>query len=526
MKLKVLLVDDEKLERILIRKGFPWEENGFEIIGEAESGRDALEFIRTRRPDLVLTDISMANMDGLEFTERLMEKFPGIHVVMITGYREFDYARQAVKLGVDDFLLKPINVTEVGKVVEKIKAEIFQKREVLKEKEEWEKRKNEGEDILRESFLQRLIENRIPEKEVLKKLSVYGCSALEENSCCMLLGVKEEEKKSRKNRDKLMEILKEKEFSDCICFLHYMGSIVLLFMKGEETYARECAEEILRIAREEKLEVTIGISRNKQGIPGISRSFEEAGNVHSASVILGQNRILTYQDYEPVMEQGQAFLDFPWEDFTFSLKNGMEEKVCDMVDSYVEMMRNSKKMDVDFLKLMVMNMISKESSTMNKYGTNLFQTVGEDGLVQEILSLRTIDDCRRLLQKSAEWVLKFHEQKSRAVRQENRVVAQAVKYIEENFSDPDMSLKQAADAVFSNASYLSRMLKKETGENLTDYVTKKRIEKSIELLNTTDMRVYEIAEKVGFRDPHYFSISFRKQMGVTIKEFRSRNQEK
>ena len=147
MKLKVLLVDDEKLERILIRKGFPWEENGFEIIGEAESGRDALEFIRTRRPDLVLTDISMANTDGLEFTERLMEKFPGIHVVMITGYREFDYARQAVKLGVDDFLLKPINVTEVGKVVEKIKAEIFQKREVLKEKEEWEKRKNEGEEI-------------------------------------------------------------------------------------------------------------------------------------------------------------------------------------------------------------------------------------------------------------------------------------------------------------------------------------------------------------------------------------------
>ena len=204
----------------------------------------------------------------------------------------------------------------------------------------------------------------------------------------------------------------------------------------------------------------------------------------------------------------------------------MEEKVCNMVDSYVEMMRNSKKMDVDFLKLMVMNMISKESSTMNKYGTNLFQTVGEDGLVQEILSLRTIDDCRRLLQKSAVWVLKFHEQKSRAVRQENRVVAQAVKYIEENFSDPDMSLKQAADAVFSNASYLSRMFKKETGENLTDYVTKKRIEKSIELLNTTDMRVYEIAEEVGFRDPHYFSISFRKQMGVTIKEFRSRNQEK
>lgn len=526
MKLKVLLVDDEKLERILIRKGFPWEENGFEIIGEAESGREALEFIRTRRPDLVLTDISMSNMDGLEFTEKLMEEFPGIHVIIITGYREFDYARKAIKLGVDDFLLKPINVTEVGKVIEKIKAEIFEKREVLKEKEEWEKRKNEGEDILRESFFQRLVENRIPEEEVLKKLPVYGCGALEENSCCMILGVKEEGKNSSKNRDKIMEILKEKAFYGCIFFRHYMGDVVLLFMDGKEAYARECAEEIFEIARVEKLEVTIGISRNKQGIPGISQAFEEAGNVHSASVILGQNRILTYQDYEPMMEQGQGFLDFPWEDLTLSLKSGMEEKVRDMVDSYVEMIKNSKKMNVDFLKLMAMNMISKESSTMNRYGTNLFQTVGEDGLIQEILSLQTVDDCHRLLQKSAVWVLKFHEQKSRAVRQENRVVAQAVKYIEENFSDPDMSLKKAADTVFSNASYLSRMFKKEMGENLTDYVTKKRIEKSIDLLNTTDMKVYEIAEEVGFRDPHYFSISFRKQMGVTVKEFRSRNQEK
>lgn len=526
MRIKVLLVDDEKLERILIRKGFPWEENGFEIIGEAESGREALEFIRTRRPDLVLTDISMSNMNGLEFTEKLMEEFPGIHVVIITGYREFDYARQAIKLGVDDFLLKPINVTEVGKVIEKIKAEISEKREVLKEKEEWEKSKNEGQDILRESFFQRLVENRIPKEEVLKKLSVYGCEALKENSCCLILGVKEERKNSSKNRDRVVEILKEKAFSDCIFFQHYMGNIVLLFMGGKEAYARECAEEIFGRAGEEGLNVTIGISRNKQGISGIAQAFEEGGNVHSASVILGQNRILTYQDYEPVMEQGQAFLDFPWEDFMVSLKNGMEEKAYDMVDLYVEMIRNSKKMDVDFLKLMVMNMLSKESSTMNKYGTNLFQTVGEDGLISEILSLQTVDDCHRLLQKSAGWVLVFHEQRSRAVRQENRVVAQAVKYIEENFSDPEMSLKKAADTVFSNASYLSRMFKKEMGENLTDYVTKKRIEKSIELLNTTDMKVYEIAEAVGFRDPHYFSISFRKQMGVTVKEFRNGKGEK
>ncbi len=147
--LNVLLVDDEKLERVLIRKGYNWEENGFNIVGEAASGEDALEYINYHNVDIVITDINMPGMDGLQFTEKLLQKNPKCRVVIVTGFREFEYARKAIKLGVDEFLLKPVNIKEISEVMTKIKTEIAKVNEeeskVAKLKESAEK----NYDILR-----------------------------------------------------------------------------------------------------------------------------------------------------------------------------------------------------------------------------------------------------------------------------------------------------------------------------------------------------------------------------------------
>jgi two-component system response regulator YesN len=137
--LNVLLVDDEKLERVLIRKGYKWEENGFKIVGEAASGKEALEYINYHEVDIVVTDINMPGMDGLQFTEALLKAHPKCRVVIITGFREFEYARKAINLGVDEFLLKPINIKEISEVMAKLKEEINQRNkeatEVAKLKE-------------------------------------------------------------------------------------------------------------------------------------------------------------------------------------------------------------------------------------------------------------------------------------------------------------------------------------------------------------------------------------------------------
>ena len=138
-KIRVLLVDDEKLERILIRKGFAWEEQGFDIVGEAESAIDALEIMRSTPIDLVITDINMPNITGLELSERIVEEFPTCYIVIITGYRDFEYARKAVKLQVEDYLLKPINVREIEKVASHIKEKIEKRKQQQMELERLKK---------------------------------------------------------------------------------------------------------------------------------------------------------------------------------------------------------------------------------------------------------------------------------------------------------------------------------------------------------------------------------------------------
>ena len=126
-KIKVLIVDDEKLERVLIRNGYDWEKNGFEIEGEASGGQEALDFLEKNEVDIVLTDINMAGMDGLEFVRNAEALYPDYSTVyiIITGYRDFEYARQAVKLGVKDFLLKPIDFGEMESAVLKVKENLL-----------------------------------------------------------------------------------------------------------------------------------------------------------------------------------------------------------------------------------------------------------------------------------------------------------------------------------------------------------------------------------------------------------------
>ena len=116
MSVKVLIVDDEKLERVLINNSVEWERNGLEVIGEASNGEEALEFFDMNQPDLILTDINMPFMDGVTFAQRIRERSENCHIIMLTGYREFEYARKAVALGVDEFLVKPINAKEVTRV--------------------------------------------------------------------------------------------------------------------------------------------------------------------------------------------------------------------------------------------------------------------------------------------------------------------------------------------------------------------------------------------------------------------------
>gem|GEM_PF-292158 len=549
MKIKVLLVDDEKLERVLIRKGYAWEENGFEIIGEASDGEEALEVLSITTPDIIVTDINMPYMDGLKLTEEIRKRNIPCKIVIVTGYRDFDYARRALKSGVKDFLLKPVQIKDLKEIVESIKEEWMEEKKLSHEINTLKEIADENQDIVKQSFLQLLVENRIDESEGILKLQLFHLSSLLEGCNCMSVKIHRKEKyvdttntrdlndmdiADRKgvNRKDIVtqdEISKSElnyilSFSEEInkekgkvAFVHYLSYLIIYVTEEEDLLAYGNSLKT-RLNKEGYENITIGISDRMAGFSGISKAYRQAEKAISAGVILGTNTVISYHDYEKIKKGHKGTIDINWKDFIFQIENCIEEPALRYIDEYTGKIKGAGITDNGYLKLMAMNMLSKASVVLTKHGTSLGQLMGEDTLYNEVSRIETVGEMNRCIKGLIKEILRFSD--SFRNKKRNKLIDEALLYIEEELYSPDLSLKTVASQIFVNESYLSRVFKLEVGESLIEYITRKRIERSIVLLNTTDLKAYEIAEQIGICDPHYFSICFKKHTGVTVKEYK------
>ncbi len=522
MTTKVLLVDDEKLERVLIRKGFHWEEQGFEIIGEASNGEEALNILKHKPPDLVVTDINMPFMDGLLLTEKILKEYPQCRVIIVTGYREFDYARRAVKLGVKDFLLKPVNIKDLEETVIKIQRDIEEQKSIKKEYVKLQERVHEHHEIVIESFLQRLVEGRVEEEEAVNKLTLYGFEEILKRNRCInikpifLPETKEEEKLQFSNE--LLAIAKSAGSEDMIIFQHFLYNIILFIPSIEdmqEVIAQNLFEEI---SKQKNIECIIGISEAQEGFQGILHAYTQSQKAISTSVILGKNRVIPYREYRRMKRKSNAVEKFDWKEFIESIEDGRESKVSEYIDYYLEAMSEEELFDANYLKLSTMSMLTKASGALTKYGKSLEDIIDPEDMYAKVSKIDTLWNMKQYLKESIGAIVDFnHTIRS---KKGNKLIDQVLLYLEKHLYEPNLTLKRIAKDIYVNESYLSRVFKKETGENLIEYITRKRIEESKRLLDTTDLKVYEIAERVGISDPHYFSICFKKQVGVMVKEYK------
>jgi two-component system response regulator YesN len=523
MAIKVLILDDEKLERVLIRRGFHWEENGFEIIGEAGSAQEALECMRICRPHIIITDINMPNMNGLQFVSAALKEFKdsNIRYVIITGYRDFEYARQAVKLGVEDFLLKPISIADLFNTVMKLKDEI---QRVEEEKNELKQLKESfylNRNIAKESFLQRLVENRVSEQEAMNKLNLYEFQSIAKNCLCCNINIDnkpDQEDKTVSNSEQVLAMVKAMKPEPVVAFVHYLGNVIAYYSSVDYEQLRYHLEFLQTEIKERfSVSVNIGISNIHTGFEGIYKAYREADKALSTRIIMGQNRCIIYEDYLKYRKTINL-TDIDWEDFIFSVKNCLDTKVDNYVNRYMLHIREAQNRDLQWLKFMTVNILTKGELTLHKNGKSLTDLEGLKNYSEQIDNIDSLEDMQEVIISSLAAIMEFH--KSTRPKKGKPVIEQALEVIHEHLYDPDLSLSMVASKIYTNDSYLSRIFKQEMKESLIEFIVKKRIEESIHLLNTTDLKVYEVAEKIGIKDPHYFSICFKKQVGVTVKEYR------
>ena len=532
----IILVDDEEEVRKSIIKQIDWESAGFQVVGDAENGEDALEKIEVLEPDVVLTDIRMPYMDGLTLAEKIRQRYPSTKVVIFSGYDDFEYAQKAIKLNVTEYILKPVNVEELTSILKRIKSnldeEIEEKRNVSRLRENYRK----SLPIIREQFFNDMVHRRLADDLIESKLREYDIPITGARKWIIAaIDVEKSDDRSKKTLSlheeeelipiSVMQIVREKLKSYCRFSLFQStaeaGMVVIAALDDDNTTTGlidvlgDICKETKRIL---EVPVTIGIGHSVTGLSKIAGSYQSAVEALGYKAVVGSGITIYINDMEPVGSGKLEFDNSDESDFISAVKFGPDEKI-EAVMVRISGKLESARVHYRQQQVYVFGVLNTVIQMIQQYDLNLEEILGG-----ELEYLSVIDKLQKR-EEFGEWLLKTARKMNQAINQERdmttrQVIQQAKQYIMDNYQNPDLSVEMICRHLHMSPAYFSTMFKKKTGQAYIAYLTEIRLNKAVELLNKTDDKTYVIASKVGYQEQNYFSYVFKKKFGVSPTKFR------
>lgn len=533
---KLLLVDDEEEVRKGILQKIEWETYGFEIAGEAENGKDALEIAERTIPDVIITDIKMPFMDGLTLSELLKEKIPTIKIIILTGFEEFEYAQRAVKLNLTEYVLKPVSSLELIEILIKVKSqidyEVAQKRDVQVLKEHYVKNL----PVLREKFLSDLVSSRLSKNEIMGKIESYKLD-LDGNGFIVSLISIDYYKISFNGFDgpEDKELLKYavyniaeeivKKHNSGIVFLNN-DYIVLLTVSGEkesETIIksimpsmeeiRQCVEKYLEFT------ITIGIGSFCSDITNVRQSYKDAVSAIDYRLIIGNNRVICIDDVEPQYSQKVFFNELKERKLVISIKVGTEKEIIETIESFFDEITGLKASFIDY-QLYMLEILTVILKTARDLNINISNVIAPDcDLFVELHNFTDIHEAKA-------WIIAICTKIAGYISRDRQntyyqLVKSAKDFINSRFCERDITIDRVCKHLHISPAYFSTIFKRETKVTFTNYLMQLRMDAAKELLRTTDLKTFEVSDKIGFSEPNYFSYCFKRNFSISPTEYRN-----
>lgn len=532
---KLLLVDDEQIVRRNIIKKIDWERYGFSIAGEAENGREALEIIEVTNLDVIITDIEMPLMNGLELSKIIREKYPLIKIVLLTGFDEFKYAQQAINLNVMEYILKPISAESLGKVLVKLKNQIDKQISDMEDIKVLKEHYFASLPVMKINFFNTLIRNKLSEEEVLSKADYLGMELREKQFAAVVVNIC---KRSMclgtfsKEDDELVRFAVQNTAEEIITrrnlgfvFLHDNYVIILCSstVKNKRMFFNEifnALEEIRQsIEKFIKLLVVFGVGKICTSAEHIKESFSSALAALDYRFADTNNRVIYIEDLEPHIGHKISFDEAKERTLISNLKIGTENQICETIDMLFKEIADIKA-SLNECQIYLMEILSTIIKTANMLEIDINVVFGNNPkLFDEILRFDNIDEVKEWFKAICVKMLNQIAKKRQSSC--SALVDKAKKYINDNYGDSELSLNSVSNYLHISPSYFGAIFKNELGETFVNFLLKIRMEKARDLLSTTAMKSFEIAEKVGYSQQHYFSYSFKKHYGVSPNEFRN-----
>lgn len=547
--LKIFLAEDEVVVRETIKRMIPWEELGFELVGEAADGEMALPLLLRQQPDLLITDIKMPFMDGLTLARLAKKEIPGLKVVILSGYDDFNYAKQAIGIGVEDYLLKPITKNALIERLSEIRSRYEHEKTQKEYYEKFQREMQAYEKNSSRDFFEALVGGSMDMMEVYKRAEKLGLDIVAEAYNVLIFTMNCDEDFSGQRDEyssweaESLELLENffAGHSSAMLFRSNIFSYGVLLKGQRETIeenTRACVDEIRKILSRQdgRREWFLAVGQSVERLSQIQKSYHTASRAFSQRYLYDEN-ILYYDEMETMEHPGgQA----ETEDNAYLqkvdvnalnpailqkfLSNGLQEETENFVKDYFYAIGQEPMESLVFRNYVILNVRFSVISFIKGLGcdTNEMESADTEEVLAE--SGKNMESAIAYAKKMISQAIEIRDQNS---GNKNRsILKTAVDFIDSHYMDEEISLNTVANVANVSSNHFSALFSQNMGRTFIEYLTTLRMNKAKELLRCTGMRSSEIAGEIGYKDAHYFSYLFKKTQGMTPSDYRKAREEK
>ena len=529
----VLLVDDEEDVIRIIMKKLDWESMGLVIIGHAANGVEALEMADELSPDIVMTDIKMPYMDGLTLCKKLKELSRTIRVIIFSGFDEFEYAKEAIKMEAAEYLLKPVNAVELKEVFERVKNDLDRELDEKRNTDKLRAYYMESLPVLQESFYMALLEGRIAPEQIGRYMDSYQVQLQGPYYVVAVLHISQQSLEEESRMDPFLQAVSVRKFAEEQVedrwrsrVVIYLGDIIMISQMHSREEMLEYTNEMDRLCRMAKkvcnARITAGIGYLCDNLEQLPLSYQGAKQAVSYRVLYGNTRAISISEVEPA-----EHVELNWEDVYSTYiqqimkkvrvgeQDGLEKAISQFTDWL-----SGDQISMQKYRIVRMELVAELFRFTASHNLNPEKVFGGNGDVySQVLQMESAEVLDR-------WLRRVCTNLQNAVMNERQdstkfFVKNAEEYVKEHFADQDLGVDEVCRKLNVSAAYFSTIFKKETGKTFVRYLTDYRMEKAVNMLMTGNEKTYVIAEKVGYAEPNYFSYVFKKQFGMSPSKYKA-----
>ncbi len=537
---KVIVVDDESEIREGIIRKIPWNELGFEVVGDAENGVDALELAELTSPDVVISDIKIPFMDGLTLASRIREINLSTQVIIISGFDDFDYARRAVSLNVAGYLMKPINAQELSETLAQLKMKLDRERSEQRDVKSLKELFDISLPLLREQYLQELLSGNRDEKYYVKKMESLKIDLqVDDQHPLAVAYIGEGEKNPDEisehqshSEQELLPIFIKKSVDEMLSKNHQILSVV----RGEGVIlfvTLPTANDVVRLVRDLNTlcqfvrsiilqAVCAGVGHVVYALSNLGQAYQEASTAYLHCSFSGKQQALFIGDIEPTQAQDFPFTKNDWHDLSLAITMQSGEQMEETLDRLF-LKLSGYSWQKRLIQELGLELLTGLLQLMRSYDLEEEKIFGKDSnLIEEVAACQLLTDLerwtRRVCLKIAEEI-KFLRKTSA-----ERLANEARAYVLTHYNDPNLSVETICAILHVSPAYFSTTFKKQIGQSFISFITDIRMNEAKRLLETTEEKTYVITAKVGYLEANYFSYAFKKYFGVSPTRYRKQFQ--